>query len=406
MTASSGDASRTSSSDAGTARRGKPQTEKAHGWRRWTPWVLIVLAAVIALVASLNIWVKRQALSTDHWTEASSRLLENDDIRNAISVYLVNQLYENVDVSAELQKRLPAQTKPLAPPIAAALEPALVRVTDDLLGRPRVQKLWQQANRRAHQLFMAVLNGKNGILETSGGNVVLNLRPILEQIAAQTGIGSRLEARLPADAGQIVVMKGTQLDTARKGVKVVRALSYLLSFLVLALFAAAIYIARGRRRTMLMASGGSLLVVGLIVLVVRRLAGRYIVDTLTTNPDAKHPVSAAWGIGTELLRNVGINVVIYGLIAMFAAWIVGPSRPAVWIRRHSAPTLRDYPWLVYGLLTLVLLLVLIAGPTDGERIYPLLVLFALAYAGMEFLRRQTAREFPQTEQPGVPAVTA
>ena len=27
------------------------------GWRRWVPWVLIVLAMVIALVAALNIWV-------------------------------------------------------------------------------------------------------------------------------------------------------------------------------------------------------------------------------------------------------------------------------------------------------------------------------------------------------------
>jgi hypothetical protein len=361
--------------------------------------VLILLAAVIALVAALNLWVKRQALSTDNWTEASSRLLEDDEIRNALSVYLVNQLYEKVDVSAALEQRLPPQTKPLAPPIAAALEPALVRVTDNLLGRPRVQELWRNANRRAHELFLAVLNGDRDILQATNGNVVLNLRPILQQIAEQTGIGSRLEGKLPPDAGQIVVMKGNQLETARKGVKVVRALSYLLTFVVLALFAAAMYIARGRRRTILMAIGGSLLIVGLIVLVVRRLTGNYIVDALTKNPDAKDPVSATWAIGTELLRNVGINVVIYGLIGIFAAWIVGPSRPAVAIRRHSAPTLRDHPWVVYGLLSLVLLLVLVLGPTDGQRVYPLLLLFALAFVGMEYLRRQTEREFPPTERP-------
>jgi len=45
-------------------------------------------------------------------------------------------------------------------------------------------------------------------------------------------------------------------------------------------------------------------------------------------------------------------------------------------------------------VTLVLILVLLAGPTDGQRVYPLLVLFALAYVGTEVLRRQTAREFP------------
>ena len=101
--------------------------------------------------------------------------------------------------------------------------------------------------------------------------------------------------------------------------KVVRATSYLLSFLVLALFAAAVYIARGRRRKMLLAAGVSILCVGLLVLIVRRLAGSYLVDALTNNPDAKRPVSATWAIGTELLRNVGINIVTYGLLTVFAA---------------------------------------------------------------------------------------
>ena len=41
-----------------------------------------------------------------------------------------------------------------------------------------------------------------------------------------------------------------------------------------------------------MGVGASLLIVGLLVLLVRRLAGNYIVDTLTTNPDAKEPVKA------------------------------------------------------------------------------------------------------------------
>jgi hypothetical protein len=60
----------------------------------------------------------------------------------------------------------------------------------------------------------------------------------------------------------------------------------------------------------------------------------------------------------------------------------------------SAPTIRDHPVVLYGAVTLVLILVLLAGPTDAQRIYPLLVLFALAYVGTEWLRRQTVREFP------------
>ena len=366
----------------------------ATGWRRWAPWALVVLAALIAFVSALNIWVTRQALNTDNWTGASTRLLENDAVRSAVAVYLVDQLYDNVDVGAALEERLPPATKPLAQPLAAALEPALVRATERTLARPRVQAAWQQSNRRAHELFMAVIDGKRGLLVATDDNVVLDLRALLDELVATTGIGQRVADRLPPDAGQIVVMEGGQLHAARQSVKVVRALSYLLSFVMLGLFALAVYLAAGRRRSVLTGIGASVVIVGLLVLVVRRLAGTYLVDALTGNADAERPVSAVWAIETELLRNVGFNAIVYGVLVLLAAWIAGPSRPAVWFRRTAAPTLRDRPVVVFGAVALLLLVVLLTGPTDGQRVLPLLVFFAFAIAGTEVLRRQTAREFP------------
>jgi hypothetical protein len=383
-------------------RRAATESQGRWAWRRWTPWVLVVIAAVIGLVSALNIWVKRQALSTDNWTNTSSQLLENDEIRNSVSVYLVNQLYDNVDVTQALEQRLPPRTKGLAAPLAGALQPLAVRTADALLARPRVQKLWKEANRRAHSLFIAVLDGKHERLQSTNGNVVLNLRPLVERLGQRTGLGGKLAQQLPPDAGQIVIMKGNQLGTARKAVKVVRFLSYFLFFLVLALYALAVYLARGRRRTILMGAGVSVFLVGLLILVVRRFAGDYLVNALTSNPDTKDSVNAAWGIGTGLLRNTGINAVIYGLVVVFAAWIAGPTRLATWVRRTLAPTMRDHPVVIYGFVALVLLIILLTGPTDAQRIYPLLILFGFAFAGTEVLRRQTAREFPKAAR-GAPA---
>ena len=65
--------------------------------------------------------------------------------------------------------------------------------------------------------------------------------------------------------------------------------------------------------------------------------------------------------------------------------------------------MRDYPVVVYGFVTLILFLVLLAGPTDAARIFPLLILFAFVYLGVEVLRRQTMREFPATRQQEVAA---
>ena len=95
-----------------------------------------MLAGLIGLVSALTVWAKRQALDTDKWVATSSQLLEDDEIRGALSLYLVDQLYANVDVAAELQARLPPEVKPLAAPIAGGLRELSVRAADTLLSRP------------------------------------------------------------------------------------------------------------------------------------------------------------------------------------------------------------------------------------------------------------------------------
>jgi hypothetical protein len=380
--------------ERGATKQARSATKSLAGWRRWLPWVLVVVAAVILLVSALNIWVTRQALSTDNWTNSSSQLLENAEIRNALSVYLVDQVYENVDVTQVLADRLPPRTKGLAAPLAAALQQPAVRTANALFARPRVQALWEQANRKAHTLFMAVVDGKQGVLNSTNGNVVLDLRPLIQQLVERDGLGSRVAQKLPPDAGQIVIMKGNQLETARKGVKVIRALSFLLFFLVLGLFALAVFIARGRRRTVLLGIGASVFLVGLLILVARRFGGDYLVNALTSGPESQKPVSAVWAIETNLLRNVGINAVIYGALAIVAAWIAGPARAAASLRRRLAPVMREHPAVIYGAVAFGLLIILLTGPTDGQRIYPLLVVFGLVFVGTGVLRRQTLREFP------------
>ena len=75
--------------------------------RRPLAIVLVVLASLLAYVAIVAIWVDRQALNTDNWTQASSQMLENPTVRNRVAEYMVEQLYANVDVQAEIRAALP-----------------------------------------------------------------------------------------------------------------------------------------------------------------------------------------------------------------------------------------------------------------------------------------------------------
>src|SRR5689334_6228387 len=75
--------------------------------RKAAVWSCIGLATLIGVLAILANWVNRQMLSTDSWQTTSREVIQDPQVRSALSVYLVNQLYGNVDVAGELQKRLP-----------------------------------------------------------------------------------------------------------------------------------------------------------------------------------------------------------------------------------------------------------------------------------------------------------
>src|SRR5688500_6957816 len=64
------------------------------GWAR----ALVVLASVLAFAAILAVWANRQLPNTDNWTRTSTQLLEDPVIRDQLAIYLVDQMYANVDV--------------------------------------------------------------------------------------------------------------------------------------------------------------------------------------------------------------------------------------------------------------------------------------------------------------------
>jgi hypothetical protein len=211
--------------------------------------------SILLFVSSLTVWSKRQLLDNDAWADSSSQLLADDEVRGAVAQTLVDRLFERVDVEAQLRARLPEQAQGAAPALAATLESAAVRSADRLLQTPKVQTLWQNINKRAHAGVVKVLEGKdlgkNGNVSTSNGEVTLDLRPLITQLATRLGVEDRLKANADPNAGQIVIMKSSQLGAAQTAVKILKALSSLLLIAVLALYALAIYLARGRRRLLL-----------------------------------------------------------------------------------------------------------------------------------------------------------
>ena len=298
--------------------------------RGFLVWGLFAVATILLFVSSLTVWSKRQLLNDEAWADSSTQLLANDAVRGAIAQKLSDALFARVDVEAQLRERLPQRSQGAAAALAAALQnnvgPA---AADRLLQRPRVQTLWQNANKRAHAAVLRVLEGKdlgpNGNISTANGEVTLDLRPAITQLATRLGVEDKLKANADPTAGQIVLMKSDQLGAAQTAVKVLKALSSLLLIAVFALYALAIYLAQGRRRWLLGATGASLVFVGLLIASLRRFVGGVVVDSLVKTQANKHPVSVIWGIETSVLRDIGILLVVYGALVLVATALAGPN---------------------------------------------------------------------------------
>ncbi len=301
--------------------------------RRISVRTLIVVATILGILSVFATWANRQLLDTNQWTKTSSDLLENKAIRDQVALYLTDQLYANVDVTGELQSRLPDNLKLLAPAAAAGLRNLVDSAAQDALARPAVQTAWEDANRNAHKTLVKIIDGGGPNVSTNNGVVTLNLQRILTTIGTQVGIPAGLLSKIPPSAANVEVFKSSDLKSAQDGAKALKDGSLILTLLVILLFALAVWLAAGHRRQTLLSVGFAFIIAGFVVLIARRIAGGQVTDALTTTAAVRPAADAAWNIGTSLLKTLGTQAVIIGVALLVAAWIAGPSKWATSFRR-------------------------------------------------------------------------
>jgi hypothetical protein len=361
--------------------------------------LLVVAASVFAFLAIFTSWVDRQALDTDEWVDTSGRLLEDRVISDAVADYAVDELYANVDIAGLLEARLPDDLKGLSGPVAGGVRAGGSGLAKRALQTQRFQGLWKDANRRAHEQFVAILEDKSDRVTTENGEVTLDLRPLIEELADRIGVGDQVDERLPEDAGQLQVVKADQLDTAQKITKAVRGSAWFFSLGSIALFGLALYLYRGRRWMVMLGYGLGLIGAGLAAIALRSVAQGFVVDSLAQTEGARPAVEHAWTISTSLLDSIAKSVVAYGVAMAVVSFVASPADGAVSLRRVSAPTLRDRPGIVWGMFaSAVFVFLLLWTPPGTRQLVLALVLTAFAAFGIEALRRKTAVEFPGAQR--------
>ncbi len=360
--------------------------------------LLIWGTTVLAIVGIFAVWANRQLFNPDNWANTSTELLQNSAVRTATANYLVDELYANVDVAAELKARLPAQLQPLAAPAAGALENAAISAAERALANAKVQEIWKQANRAADQTFVDIVEGGDGAVQSSGGVVTLDLSQIITEITNRLGLPN-VSSKLPPDVAKLQVLKSDQLKLVQDGGKALKGLALLLTILVPLLYALAIALATGRRRKALMTVGFAIVLAGVLVLAGRSIIESETVSSLVKN-DANIPAAEEIvSIATSMLAEIAGAFVIVGIPLILAAWFAGPARLAVKGRRAIAPFLREQPGAAFAITGAIMVAIFIWNPIPATgKPAGIIVFLALALFGTAVLRRQTAREFPQPDR--------
>jgi hypothetical protein len=372
----------------------KPRREGRSRTRVIAARVLTVVAILLALVGMLAFYVAHTALDAAGFETISRNMIEDDAIRTQVANTAVDQLYANVDVEAAIAERLPPAQKGLAPALAGLLRSGADQAAVAALERPRVQTTWVEVTTATQRQLVRLLDDKNEFVQTDGGKVVLDLRPIMIELGDQVVVIGRVAEKLPDSAGKITIVDESQLETAQTITRVLRSVANWMWLVALAVAALAIWLAPGRRRVELRALAIGVLLVGLLMLAVRRVAGGYLVDQLAKDDSVKPAVQNAWDILTQVLADRAWVWITLGVVTLVGVWFVGETDRAAQARHAARPVLENrvttYVIAAGSVLVLGLLVPLFArGLTIS------LFLLALVIVGVEVVRSIVLREAPQ-----------
>jgi hypothetical protein len=328
--------------------------EKRGGfWRRFTVWLLIILACIFSVLGALSVWVKTTTLDTNTFVSTVAPLINDPEVAKAVSDTAVKQLFAQYDVTAQIEAGLteisqtiraaaPNLPQPglslsaIAAPISSGLQTFASTVAQKILTSDAFYKVWEQTLRIAHTAAVNILTGKGDkVLTSQGDTVVLNLSPLLDQVKtklADAGLSFLNKVQVPADFGQVKLFTSKQLGVAKGMVHLLETLSWVLPLLAFLFFALALVIAKDRRKVLLR-EGIGLAIAMLVVLIVFRVAHNQLFGMIKNQANLAAADVIWWHVLTGL-RQAVFGLLALGVVVAVAAGVAGPSKWALWTREH------------------------------------------------------------------------
>jgi hypothetical protein len=333
---------------SGQERIKKPRRRRI---RRSIVAVLVALSCLLVLLSATVVWAHRTVLNTPTFVGTVGPVFKHPEVTSAVAARATDELFTELNLQARLRAALPPKASFAAVPITNATKGFVAGELAKVLASPQFQAIWTRSLTRTHQQLVAVLRGQNtAAVSTSGGYIVLNTVPVINQALKKvSGLASDLTGKpvmlpaitsadapqqavaklskalgvsLPASFGQITLIRSSDLATVRQAVKAFDGLTLVLPLVTIALLALCLWLSVNRRRTVLQLAVG----VSLLMIVERRLV--------------LHEQSAlAGGAHNPQLASTVLGDLLHGFFVL-TAWVLGVALVVLVIAVLSGP----YRW--------------------------------------------------------------
>ncbi|HEY8301916.1 MAG TPA: hypothetical protein VIG48_08460 [Jatrophihabitans sp.] len=342
--------------DEALAKLAKVQRTRVRGGmiRRTIVGILVFLIALLVPVTAATAWVRHTVLNTNNYVSTVAPIASNPAVTEAVARTATDQLFVALDPQQIVANALPPKASFLAAPITNGIKGFVQSQVNNILATAAFQQIWITANRVAHEALLKILNGQAKALQTTNGEVVLNLVPLLNNVlaavqkqaseligknvtlptlsgnelpsAACAKISAALHRPLPATCGQIPLFPAGKLDQAQHAVRLFKHLVVALLIITPLLALLALWLSRRRRRTLMQMAVGVML--GMVL--VRRTVF-WLQDTLIATGKPEN-TAARGAIVHQVLHgffDMSLWVLWIALAVLVIAAVTGPYRWAV-----------------------------------------------------------------------------
>ena len=335
---------------------GPPRAARHHPFRSLGSVLLVLLAALLAMLSVVAVWVNSIVQDTDRYVATVGPLASDPDVQKAVTNRVTAAVLAQVDVDALVKQLTDAASAKGVPPQAAkllgnlkgpidnGLKQLVSSTVERVVTSSAFETVWVNANRRAHTALDKALTGQaSGAVQLKNNQVVIDLGPIVADVKNQlVAAGFSPAAKIPAVHTDFVVFASKDIGKVRSYVRVLQILGGWLPVIALLVAAAGVYVAFNRRHALIgaaLAVFAAMLILGIGLTVFR--------DVYLNHLPSGVSEAAAGSVYDALIKFLRAGIRALAAVALFTAagaFLAGPSRIAVVTRtgcRRSIGALRD-----------------------------------------------------------------